>query len=81
MTKIPLLDFHYHCDVTQDEVQEIRCTLEECYPRLGQWLPEKVEVRLFDSQIQLSAFLKSEKAELGIRTLGDDAFICSHDAW
>jgi len=81
MTKLPLLDFHYHGPITQDEVQEIRSNLEECYPRLGRWLPEGVEVRLFDTPVQIAAFLASEKTELGIRTLGDDAFICSHDAW
>jgi len=81
MTKLPLLDFHYHGDITQDEVQKIRSNLEECYPRLGRWLPERVEVQLFDTPVKLAAFLASQKAELGIRTIGDDAFICSHDAW
>ena len=81
MTKLPLLDFHYHGPITQDEVQEIRSNLEECYPRLGRWLPEGVEVHLFDTPVQIASFLASEKTELGISTLGDDAFICSHDAW
>ncbi len=81
MAKLPLLDFHYHGHATQDELQEIRGNLEECYPRLGPRLPERVEVRLFDTSAQLAAFLDSEKAELGITTSGDDAFICSHDAW
>ena len=81
MTKLPLLDFHYRGHITQDELQEIRGTLEECYPRLGRWLPEGVEVHLFDTPVQIAAFLASEKTELGISTLGDDAFICSHDAW
>lgn len=81
MTKLPLLHFHYHGHITQSELQEIRGTLEECYPRLGQWLPEGVEVHLFDRPVQMADFLASEKAELGITTSGDDAFICSHDAW
>jgi hypothetical protein len=81
MTKLPLLDFHHHGQVTQDQLQEIQGTLEECYPRLGQWLPEKVEVHVFDTGAQMAAFLASDKAELGITTSGDDAFICSHDAW
>jgi hypothetical protein len=59
----------------------MRCALEECYPRLGRWLPEKVEVHVFDTGAQMAAFLAGEKAELGIGTSGDDAFICSHDAW
>ena len=81
MTKLPLLDLHCHGHVTQEELQEIRGTLEECYLPLGQWLPEKVEVQLFDTPVQLATFLESEKAELGIKTSGDEAFICSHDAW
>ncbi len=81
MTKLPALDFHCHGYVTQDELQKIRSTLEECYPQLGRWLPEKVEVRVFDTSTQLAIFLESEKTELGIETSGDEAFICSHDAW
>ena len=81
MAKLPQLDFRCHGDITQDEVQEIRSSLEECYPRLGRCLPERVEVYLFDTPVKLAAFLTSEKAELGIRTLGDEDFICSHDAW
>ena len=81
MAKLPQLDFHCHGHVTQAQLQEIRGNLEECYPRLGRWLPERVEVQLFDTPAQLAAFLESEKAELGITTSGDDAFICSHDAW
>ena len=81
MAKLPLLDFHSHGAVSQDKRQEIRNALEECYLRLGQRLPERVEVHLFETQVQLGAFLETEKAELGIQTTGDEAFICSHDAW
>ena len=81
MAKLPALEFHCHGHVSQDELQEIRSILEECYPLLGKWLPERVEVRLFDTPLQLAIFLESEKEELGIRTSGDEAFICSHDAW
>ncbi len=81
MTKLPQLDFICHGHITQDTEQEVRCILEECYPRLGRPLPERVEVRLFDTPVQLTAFLETEKAELGIKTSGDEAFICSHDAW
>jgi len=81
MTRLPALDFHCHGSITQDELREIRVILEECYPQLGQWLPEKVEVRLFAMPVQLATFLESEKAELGIKTSGDEAFTCSHDAW
>lgn len=81
MTKLPLLDFHHHGCVTQDKLEEILGTLKECYSRLGQWLPERVEVQLFDAPVQLIAFLQSEKVELGVKTFGDEAFICSHDAW
>jgi len=78
---LPVLDFHCHGYVTQDQLQEVRDTLEESYPRLGRWLPEKVEVQLFDTPVQLASFLESEKREFGIRTAGDEAFVCSHDAW
>ena len=81
MTRLPVLDFHCHGSITQDELREIRGILEECYPQLGRWLPERVEVRLFGRPVQLATFLESEKAELGIKTSGDEAFICSHDAW
>lgn len=81
MAKLPALDFRCHGSVSQDELQEIRGTLEECYPRLGRWLPERVEVHLFTAPLQSAAFLDKEKAELGIETAGDEAFICSHDAW
>ena len=81
ITNPPLLDFQYHGYIAEDVVREIRIKLEECYQRLGRWLPERVEVRLFETPAQLAAFLASEKADLGIRTLGDEAFICSHDAW
>lgn len=39
---MPLLDFHHHGHITQDEEREIRHILDECYQRLGRWLPEKV---------------------------------------
>jgi hypothetical protein len=81
MIELPLLDFHYHGHITQSELQEIRGALEECYPQLGRWLPKRVEVHLFETPVQIAAFIAGEKTELGIRTLGDDAFICSHDAW
>jgi len=81
MTKLPLLDFYYHGNIAQDNAREIRNILEECYTHLSDWLPEKVEVRLFATSVQLSTFVGAEKSELGIRTLGDEAFICSHDAW
>ena len=68
MVKLPVLDFHYHGHVTQDEQQEIRDTLTECYPRLSRWLPERVEVQLFETPAQLSAFLESEKTDLDIKT-------------
>jgi hypothetical protein len=79
--KLPLLDFRCRGDISQDEEQQIRSTLEECYSQLGRWLPERIEVQLFDKPVQIAAFIESEKAELGISTLGDEAFICSHDAW
>ena len=81
MIKLPAIDFHCHGQVAQDELREIRNTLEECYPRLGRWLPERVEIQLFETPVQLATFLEVEKAALGIKTLGDEAFICSHDAW
>lgn len=81
MPKLPLLNFHCHGQVTQDEVREVRSALEECYLRLSRWLPERVEVHLLDTPTRLAIFLESEKAELGIKTSGDEAFICSHDAW
>lgn len=81
MTQLPLLDFHCHGHITEDIVGEIRSNLDKCYPRLSQWLPERVEVHLFETPVQLATFLASEKAELGIGTFGDEAFICSHDAW
>jgi hypothetical protein len=81
MAKLPLLDFHYQRHIDESKLGEIRDTLEECYPRLGRWLPEKVEVTIFETTAHSSAFLESEKAELGITTAGDDAFVCCHDAW
>ncbi|NWF77079.1 MAG: hypothetical protein HXY36_00510 [Chloroflexi bacterium] len=82
MTRVPLLDFYRHGCVSQDKEQEIRDTLEECYRRLSvQPLPEKVEVRLCQTPSQLADFLQAEKGELGIQTVGDESFICSHDAW
>ncbi len=81
MPKLPLLAFHCQGHVTQDEVREIRSTLEECYVRLNRELPERVEVHLLDTPTRLATFLEGEKAELGIKTSGDEAFICSHDAW
>ncbi len=81
MKKPPALDLHCHGYVTQDELQKIRSTLEECYPHLGRWLPEKVDIQIFDTSTQLAIFLDSEKMELGIGTSGDEAFICTHDAW
>jgi hypothetical protein len=83
MTNIPILDFCRYGKVTQDELQEIRDILEECYSRLGKGrkIPEKVEVRLFETSEKLLELFKQEKTELGISTSGDEAFICSHDAW
>ena len=82
MTEVPLLDFYRHGHVTQQWEEETRHTLEECYQRLsGRSLPKKVEVRLCQTPSQLADFLQAEKDELGIQTLGDESFICSHDAW
>ena len=81
MTQLPMLKFHCHGHVTEDEGQEVRDTLDECYPGLGRRLPAKVEVHLFDTPAQLGTFLESEKTDLGIWTSGEEAFICSHDAW
>ena len=81
MVKLPLLDFRCHGQVEQDKIREIQGVLEECYTRLGGWLPERVEVHLFDTPTGLAGFLEGEKKELGIKTGGDEAFICSHDAW
>jgi len=82
MTEVPLLDFHRHGHITQRWEEETRHTLEEYYQRLSDHpLPKKVEVRLCQTQSQLTEFLQAEKDELGIQTLGDESFICSHDAW
>jgi hypothetical protein len=81
MVKPPLLDFHCHGQVEQDKIREIQGVAEECYTRLGGWLPERVEIHFFDTPVGLAGFLEGEKKELGIKTGGDEAFICSHDAW
>jgi hypothetical protein len=82
MTEVPLLDFYRHGHVTQRWEEETRYTLEECYKRLsGHPFPEKVEVRLCQTPAQMAEFLQAEKDKLGIQTLGDESFICSHDAW
>ena len=81
MTGLPLLDFYCQGQVSQGELQEICSTLEEWYSRVSSALPQRVEVRLFDTPAGLAAFLASEKADLGIGTSGDDAFTCTHDAW
>ncbi|MFB0556772.1 MAG: hypothetical protein ACETVW_02830 [Dehalococcoidia bacterium] len=81
MIKLPLLDFRCHGQVEQDKIREIQGVVAECYTRLGGWLPERVEVHLFDTPAGLAGFLEGEKKELGIKTGGDEAFICSHDAW
>lgn len=81
MIDTPLLDFHHHGSIIEDKERDIRHILDECYQHLGPGLPERVEVRLFEGPALLGDFLQAEKAELGIETLGDEAFICSHDAW
>jgi len=81
MPRLPSLYFHCHGYIAQGSIEEIRTSLEECYPRLGQRLPERVEVHLFDTQSQQATFLECEKEKRGITTWGDEAFICSHDAW
>ena len=83
MTKLPILEFYCYGQVSQDELQDIRDILEECYSRLGEGrkIPDRVEVRLFETSDKLLEFLQKEKKELGIGTSGDEAFICSHDAW
>jgi hypothetical protein len=81
MKHLPLLEFHYHGSSAQEYEQAIRAVLDETYPNLGQWLPPKVEVHLFSNAGELTAFIQNEKTQLGITTLGDESFICSHDAW
>ena len=81
MKSLPLLDVHSHGNLTREAQQQIRETLEGCYLCLGKWLPDRVEVHIFETSAQQAAFLDTEKAELGIDTSGDEAFICSHDAW
>ena len=81
MAELPTLGFRCYGQIIQDELREIRNTLKDCYLHLGSWLPERVEIHLFDTPARLAGFLESEKAELGIKTTGDEAFICSHDAW
>jgi len=81
MRSLPLLEVRSHGNLTREAVQGIRDTLQECYLRLGNWLPDRVEVHIFETSAQQAAFLDIEKAELGIDTSGDEAFICTHDAW
>ena len=81
MKSLPLLDVHSHGNLPHEAQQRIRDTLEGCYLCLGKWLPDRVEVHIFETSAQQAAFLDTEKAELGIDTSGDEAFICSHDAW
>ncbi len=83
MIRLPKLDYYCHGRVLEHELQKIRGVLEACYSRLGRGrqLPDRVEVHLFENSSKLEEFLKNEKEELGIGTSGDEAFICSHDAW
>jgi hypothetical protein len=83
MVNSPFLDFYCHGQVKPDELAWIRNILEETYSRLGsrRQLPERVEVNLFETSGKLLEFLQEQKKELGIDTSGDEAFICSHDAW
>jgi hypothetical protein len=83
MLKFPIVNFCCHGQVKQDELKEIQSVLQECYLRLARArpLPDRVEVHLFETAGVLFEYFKEEKQDLGIGTSGDEAFICSHDAW
>ena len=83
MSKLPVLDFYCHGQVKPEELAEVRIILEETYSSLGNKRPspDRVEVHLFESAAKSLEYLNEQKKELGISTSGDEAFICTHDAW
>lgn len=56
-------------------------TLSECYAKMDVEMPELVEVCLFEKEGYARAYLRDEKAKLGISTDLDETFPTSHDAW
>lgn len=67
--------------VPQQYEKQLRQTLDDCYLRLGAPKCGQVEVHIVDTASRMEAFLHKEKTELGIDTIGEESFLCTHDAW
>ena len=61
--------------------KQLRQTLDDCYRKLGSPKCGQVEIHIVDTASRMEIFLQKEKAELGIDTIGEESFLCTHDAW
>lgn len=79
---MPVLDLSYsaHGDIASTIKKEISEILGDFYKKLGDRVPYKIEVHVFDTEENLHSFLKQEKFKLSI-TLNtvDEASPCTYD--
>jgi hypothetical protein len=67
-------------DISSSFKKEVSEVLNDCYGRLAEKVPYKVEVYAFDTEDNLNSFLREEKFKLGLsfNTI-DDASACTHE--
>lgn len=67
-------------DISSSFKKEVSEVLNDCYERLAEKVPYKIEVYAFDTEDNLNSFLREEKFKLGLsfNTI-DDASACTHE--
>jgi hypothetical protein len=67
-------------DISGSFKKEVSEVLNDCYERLAEKVPYKIEVYAFDTEDNLNSFLREEKFKLGLsfNTI-DDASACTHE--
>jgi len=68
--------------VSEDTVRNILDTVEECYQRSAPHAVELLELLLFESSVEMTAFYAEESEAYGVasQSLGEE-FLAAHDAW
>ena len=68
--------------IDDGDVDFVKGTLEECYPRLEPHEVSYVDLCLFESATRMKAFFLRERFAVGVVGQGfDDLFVAQHDAW
>jgi len=74
------LSYFSRGDVSSSFKKEVSEVLNDCYGRFAEKVPYKIEIHAFDTEDNLSSFLREEKFKLGLSfNTVDDASACTHE--